>query len=165
MAKRLEPITIIRDTREKEDQGWFFEPEEKVSGKIQVLGTQVSCLDAADYSLLGYEDQIRIERKAGFQELFGNMCPAENKDRFEREMEKLREIPFKYLIVETNLNRDSWGMSIPQMYRGPNAGKVFEWLIQLQQEYNITPLFTGDCGKKVVRRIFETFIRKYGRSC
>src|SRR6476620_5096422 len=110
MPARLPSITVVRDTREKEDQGWIFEPEEKVAGKIQILGTVETGLDAGDYTLLGYEDKIRIERKQGFCELFGNMSPKDHRERFEREMEKLRNIPYKYLIIEGMLTRDVLGM-------------------------------------------------------
>lgn len=158
MPRRLPDMTIIRDTREQ--QGWTFEPEEKVAGRIQVMGTQEQALDAGDYSLVGFEDQIRIERKQGFCELFGNMTPVEHKERFEREMEKLRDIPFKYLIVEANISRDVLGLSVPQMWKAPPTSAVLRWLTELEMEYGIRVIFAGDAGKRVARMVFDTFLRR-----
>ncbi len=160
MANKLPSITIIRDTREKEDQGWMFEPEEKLPGKIQILGTVEAGLDAGDYTIQGYEDQIRIERKQGFCELFGNMSPLAHRERFEREMEKLRSIPYKYLVIEGMLTHDVLGMSIPQFTKSPPTSAVVRWLFSLQMEYGIVPVFAGECGKKTARYIFEQFMRR-----
>jgi hypothetical protein len=148
----------------REQTPWEFRKEEKVSSSYKSIvgGSVVDSLDAADYSIVGYEDIIRIERKNGFQELFGNMMPKEHKERFEREMEKLRDIPHKYILIETSLNKDALGLSIPQMYKGPPAGKVLNWLTSLQLEYNISWMFVGDCGKKIARTIFDEIVRKYG---
>lgn len=155
-------ITVRIDAREQTP--WEFHKENKVgsSYKTIVSGSIVDSLDAADYSIVGYEHLVRIERKNGFQELFGNMMPKENKERFEREMEKLISIPHKYILIETNLNKDTLGMSIPQMYKGPPCNSIIKWLMNLQLQYGINWMFVGDCGKKVARTIFDEVVRKYG---
>ncbi len=153
-------ITVKIDTREQTP--WIFEPElNKRSGyKTRIAGSEIGTLSEGDYSLIGFEDQIRIERKVGFGELFGNFCPKEHKDRFEREMERLRPIPYKYLLVESNLSKDIMGLSVGQMFKGPPCSKVFKWLNELQMDYGINVMFVGDCGKKVARTIFENFIKR-----
>jgi hypothetical protein len=154
----LPEITIIKDTREQ--QGWDFEEEEKKPGKIRVKGTVVNMLDAGDYSVAGYEDIVRIERKFGIRELFGNMTPVANKERFEREMEKLSKIPYKYILIESNLSMDVMGLTVPQFFKSPPCSAVMKWLLELQMEYGVVPMFVGDSGKKVARTIFETVIRR-----
>lgn len=154
----LPEITIIRDTREQ--KGWIFEPEEKKPGKIRVLGTEVGTLDAADYSVKGYESLIRIERKNGFAELFCNMSPKAHKERFEREMEKLRDIPYKYLIIETVLSDDALCLSVPQMYKGPPSSSVLKWIYELEMEYGIVPIFANDAGKRTARYLIELAIKR-----
>src|SRR5687768_8444222 len=103
---KLKDIEIIRDNREKPGEGWFWESEEKRPGKMRISGTTNATLDAADYSVVGYENIVRIERKFGFSELFGNMTSKEHKERFEREMEKLSIIPHAYILIESNLSKD-----------------------------------------------------------
>jgi len=154
MAKK---ITIIRDTRE--NTGWTWEPEQEAHGGIQIINTETTGLDAADYSIKGYEDLVRIERKAGFFELFGNMTPKDNKERFEREMEKLKSVKYKYLLIETSLSEDVFRLSVPQMRYGPPGSAVFKWIIELQMKYGIIPIFS-QCGKKTARYIFDTVLSK-----
>lgn len=162
MANRLPSITIIRDTREKDGQGWIFEPEEKKPGRIQVLGTEVGTMDAADYSLAGYPELVAIERKQGFGELFGNLTNKEHKERFERELEKLRRFKHKYLIIEGSLSNDILGMSVPQMqYNAPPAKRIVQTLLEYQLEYGLIPVWAGDAGKKIARYIFDAIARKY----
>jgi len=158
------PKEIVVRIDAREQTPWIFEKEEKVSSSYKsiVIGSEINSLDAADYSIVGYEHLVRIERKNGFQELFGNMMPKENKERFEREMEKLIDIPHKYILIETNLNKDSLGMSVPQIYKGPPSNVVLKWLTSLQIQYGIHFMFVGDCGKKVARNIFDEIIKRYG---
>jgi hypothetical protein len=154
----LPAITIIRDTREQ--LGWVFDPEEKQPSKVQVLGTVTKTLDAGDYSIEGYEHLVRIERKAGFCELFGNMTPVAHKERFIREMEKLKDIPYKYLVIESVLSNDIFGLTIPQFYKSPPVSAVVRWVYELQMDYGIVPIFAGEAGKKTVRYLFETIMRR-----
>lgn len=83
-----EKFTIICDTRE---QNPFFTFGELVEHRK---------LDAGDYSILGLEDKIRVERKASIGEIYGNLATKVAKDRFYREMEKLAMIEHKCIMVE-----------------------------------------------------------------
>lgn len=157
------PKDIIVNFDTREQKPWLFEKEEAKSGyAAKVIACEQTTIDAADYTIQGYENIIRIERKANFAELYNNMLPKSNQERFEREMEKLRDVKHKYIIVESNLNEDLWGMSPQQVSRGPGCGKIVQWLIELQQEYGIVPLFVGNCGKKVVRKIFDNIVKEHG---
>jgi hypothetical protein len=159
---KLPEIQILRDTREKPGEGWVWSAEDKQAGKIRMLGTIETTLDAGDYSLLGFEDIVRIERKFGFAELFGNMTPKEHKERFEREMDKLSKIPHKYIVVESNVSKDIMSLSIPQFHRSPPVSVITKWLFEIQLRYGVIPVFAGDAGKKIARQIFENVVRLYG---
>jgi hypothetical protein len=89
------------------------------------------------------------------------MTPVAHKERFHREMEKLREVKHKYIIVEDNISNDLLSLSIPQFYKSPPLSVVFKWLVELQLEYGIVPIFAGNAGKKTARYLFETVLRKY----
>ncbi len=155
-------IVILIDSREKIP--WGFEIEDKVKSgyKTRVAGSEVVTLDAADYTLAGYEDLIRIERKASFSELFCNMTPVANRDRFEREMQKLSDIKHKYLLIESSPTRDLLGMSIPQFYKSPPCSVIVKWLESLEDLYNIKIRYVNDCGVKYARMLFEQCVKKYG---
>ncbi len=163
MPKRTLPdITIIRDTREQ--RGWTFDGEEKKPGQVRIMGTEEGCLDCGDYAIKGMEDLVRIERKNSWQELFGNYSPVASKERFEREMEKLRLIKHRYILIEANLCNDLISLTVPQYYNaagGPAGIRVYEWLLELQLEYDVNVQFVGDCGKRIAKSIFKQIARKY----
>ncbi len=154
-------IIIAIDTREKKP--WHFEEESKAKAgyKTRIVASEIVTLDAADYSIVGYEDLIRVEKKAGFIEFIGNMTPTEHKERFINEMEKLRKVKHKYLIIETNLSTDLMGLSVQQFKYGLPCSKAFEWAIELEQEFGIVPIFCGNAGVKTVRKIFDATLRRY----
>lgn len=152
-------MIIIKDSREQ--LGWDFELEEKKSGRIQVLGTEIGCLDAGDYSIKDHIDLVRIERKMGIREVFGNYSPVYNKERFEREMEKLRPIKHKFILIESFLSQDLMSLTVPQYKYGLPFSRVYDWLTYLEMEYDIHVQFVGDSGKRAARIIFENIAKRY----
>jgi hypothetical protein len=55
-------------------------------------------LQSGDYSLRGLEEQIGIERKGSLTEL-ASCCMDPNRERFERELHRLRGMRFKRLLI------------------------------------------------------------------
>ena len=58
-------------------------------------------LDTGDYSIEGLEDKVCIERKARVSELAINL--GKDKRRFMNEIERMKDFPFKFLILEFSL--------------------------------------------------------------
>ena len=78
-------VAIVIDTREKEPL---------VFSKFQsVCGTLIT----GDYSVLGLESQFSVERKS-IADLVA-CCVGENRERFERELHRLRGFRFKRLLI------------------------------------------------------------------
>lgn len=86
---QLEQLTAIVDTREQ--MAWNLEPM-----KIVAKG-----LDVGDYSILGLESVIAIERKSLADFV---MCCGSERERFQRELDRLRGWPVHHVIIEA-----SWG--------------------------------------------------------
>lgn len=157
MPRKLDDITIIRDSREQ--NGWFFDEEEKKPGKHRIAGTVINGLDTGDYSVFGHTDLIRVERKNGFQELFTNNSPKENKERFEREVERLSHFPYAIIMIETNLTLDVCGLSVPQFHKSPPVSVLLRWLNGLYFKYKVPHVFVGDAGKKYFRIFIEEALK------
>jgi len=165
MGSRLSDFWISRDSRDKDGFGWRWDEEEKKPGKSRILGTKDVCLKSGDYSIsLDGEnvlsDLVVIERKQGFCELFTNLINKENRIRFEAELERLRPVKYKYLLVESNISMDNMSLSVPQIFHGPPSSKIVSSLLEYQIEFGIIPMFVGDAGKKVASQIFKTIARK-----
>ena len=79
--------TIIIDTREQTP--WAFEN----------LPTEREALDSADYSIRGLEHLVAVERKS-LDDLLA--CVGRERDRFKRELQRLRGYRFRCLIIEAS---------------------------------------------------------------
>ena len=87
LPTRLEPsqVTAIVDTREQ------------LPLCLDPLRVQTGTLDTGDYALLGC-DHIRIERKS-LDDLLG--CVGRDRERFDREVQRLLAYPVRVLLVES----------------------------------------------------------------
>ena len=83
-------IVLVQDTREQNGYGPLFQTP-------HVVGT----LGAGDYSVLGLEDLIAIERKS-FQDLLGSLTGG--RERFESEMKRARHFHKSFVVVEAPMN-------------------------------------------------------------
>ena len=63
--------------------------------------SEVKTLATGDYSIVGLEDQVAIERKSK-EDAYSSL--GQGRDRFERELERLSK--FDYAAIEAN--RETW---------------------------------------------------------
>ncbi len=83
MSSQTEELQIVVDTREGRPYSF--------------PGATAKALPAGDYSILGYEHRIAVERKS-LDDWLGTVLRS--RDRFAREIEKLRHYDFAAIIVE-----------------------------------------------------------------
>jgi hypothetical protein len=147
-AKPL-PYLVLRDTREQ--QGWEF------PAKAPCLGTELATLKTGDYTLKGYEGVFVVERKFSTGEIAQNIV----QDRFERELQRLEEFRFPFLVCEFTLADI---ISFPA-----NSGiPKFKWrslritpqflmkrLNEFQLRYKTRLTFAGIHGREFVSSLFK----------
>jgi DNA excision repair protein ERCC-4 len=90
-AKKGVQMVIVIDTRE---QTPFVFPE-----GVQTVG---GTLQSGDYSLQGFTDLVTIERKS-LPDMVG--CIGQGRERFERELIRLRGYRYKAVVIEANLKQ------------------------------------------------------------
>ncbi len=83
-------IEIIRDTREKKDFFTF-----KSYSDVNVISHKLS---TGDYSLVGFEDEITLDRKKSSNEL--QMCLGKDWVRFKKELVRMSYFEAPYIICE-----------------------------------------------------------------
>ena len=137
---QLTPIVV--DTREKL-------PYRFDSQFVQVTR---SALTAGDYSLVGYEQQVAVERKS-----LGDFVKSviHNRDRFEREIIKLTEYDAACVLVEAEL-----GDVMAHRYRGyahPNA--VIGSAIALFVDHGVPFIFGST--REIAGRFTAGFLQRY----
>ena len=102
-----ERFHVIKDTREKEGHGWWFDENAYCSG------TTKAKVDIGDYAIEGLEHVLCIERKESVSEFAGNCVEK----RFQRELDKMATFPHAFLLFEfswLDLERYPAGSSVPQ---------------------------------------------------
>jgi ERCC4-type nuclease len=146
--------TVIRDTREQ--TGWVFR------ASANCMGTEVYKLDTGDYSLLGYEDEICIERKGCIAEFANNL--VKEKDRFFRELDRMESYRYSFIILEFTMDDlidYPKSANLPQKVKRlikVRGSLLLKRLIEIQLRYSVKILFCGSNGQNVATSIFKNFI-------
>ncbi len=93
--------------------------------------TSIRKLNQGDYSLEGWEDKIAIERKSA-NDFFGSI--TQGRDRFERELERLKNYKFKGLVIED----EECNILCPEIYgRKISKNSVYGSITSMEVNYNI----------------------------
>ncbi len=123
------PYSIIIDTREQSAFGFRdIKADRKEGGGPLVLKTKRKALKTGDYSIEGIDDRVAVERKS-LEDLFG--CVGSDRDRFERQLDRLNKLETAALVVEADWNRIFKGCERSKL--PPKA--VFRSVIAWQQDY------------------------------
>ncbi len=143
MAKKktYRKFQIIRDTREK--VGWKFRASSNCSGMTEKK------LDTGDYSVEGYEDIIMLERKS-IVDLWNSLI--QGRERFMREMDRAKEFPLRYLVIEGTLKDINNGIR----YSKVKADFILASLFSLEVKHGIHVVFTSkrkDIAQAYVRKL------------
>lgn len=149
LKKTIEPniVTAIIDTREQTPL------------ELNPLNSMRGTLVTGDYSIVGLTHVIAIERKS-LQDLI--MCVGQERERFEKEIQRLLAYPVRALVVEAH-----WIEIEQQKYRGevhPNSaiGSMLGWIAQ-----GLPIIMAGDherAGRFVSRMLFTAARRRYNEA-
>tara|TARA_B100002019_G_scaffold264289_1_gene252982 strand:+ start:4162 stop:4665 length:504 start_codon:yes stop_codon:yes gene_type:complete len=163
MAGKAPAYKVIKDTREQD--GYTFE---SFTGRYtSCKGMVVKKLDTGDYSLEGLEDRLCIERKGRVSELAINL--GKDKARFMREIERMQEFEFPFLILEFSLDdviKFPEGADIPEgnMSKVKITGKyLLKMLVEIQMNYNI-PVYFCD-NKRNAKFLINSIFKRVNERC
>ena len=124
-------------------------------------------LDTGDYSIEGLEDKVCIERKASVVELANNV--GISRKRFEAEIERMKEFPHKFLVLEFSLTDL---MDFPEGSDVPNSEikklrvtnkYMLRFLMEMQINHNVNVIFCDSKknAKWTVLSILKRINEKY----
>jgi hypothetical protein len=130
-------FAIVIDTREKTP--WRFD-----------VPTVHGTLHAGDYSVMGLENIITVERKS-LDDLLA--CVGRERNRFKRELQRLRSYRYRSLVIESTadaLHAGNWRSGVH-----PNAalGSLASW----QAEYHV-PIWLGG-SPNLCARFVQCYLR------
>lgn len=96
------PFTVARDQQEKAPYQFLgLKADSKQSYKPLIIPVEVVHLKTGDYSILGHEDQICVERKSK-DDLFRTLADEEHRERFRREHERMAMLAFSCVVIEAS---------------------------------------------------------------
>jgi hypothetical protein len=90
MPKDETKFMVLRDNAEK--TGWHF------ADAFDCAGMEITSLNTGDYTIVGLENKLSIERKASVAEIATNI----NEPRFEKELTRLDDFEYPFVICEFN---------------------------------------------------------------
>ena len=146
--------TVLRDTREKVDQGWQWRKSK------YCLGTETRKLDTGDYTLEGLEDYLTIERKGSISEWCKNVTGA----RFEKELIRLDTIQHPWILLEFNMTdvlNYPVGSGIPKhkwRYLKFRGSFILKKMTEMMRDHRARIILCGGNGKDVASNIFKRTI-------
>lgn len=100
--------------------------------------TETAALLTGDYSLLGFEDRVAIERKS-IDDLIGCLKDG-NRERFERELARARHYDLFAVVVEATLDDVSKGRYRSAM----KAHAALQSIFAFQVRYGIVFIWAGN---------------------
>ncbi len=126
----VKPYVVVIDTREQHPFAFVgFTGDAKDHRRPLIVPTKRAALKSGDYSLVGFEDRVAVERKS-LVDLFGSM--GSERERFEREIQRLSVFDFAAVVVEAD-----WPAVLssppPQSELSPKT--IFRTVLDWQQDY------------------------------
>lgn len=145
-----EQITAIIDTREQH-------PLELRLHTGEMLKSQRTGLVTGDYSVLGLENEIAIERKS-LADLYG--CVAKERERFEKELKRMLAHPVRAVVVESSWQNIELGASHTKVSPQSAVGSILKWV-----SWGIPFIMAGDrirAGQYVARLLYGAAKERFG---
>ncbi len=138
------PVAFIVDTREQEP--YTFDPE-------RVVATRVA-LRAGDYSLAGFENRVAVERKS-LDDFVSTVI--RERDRFHRELDRLRGLEAACVVVEGNLTDVLRG----RFSSGAHPQSILGAALSIIIDHEIPVYFCSD--RQAACRFVEGFLLRFHR--
>lgn len=137
-------FTVIVDTREQ--QPYSFPGNTLCTG-----------LKTGDYSIVGLEDCVSVERKRP-EELF--LCVGKERKRFERELQRLAEFDYSAIVIEGDLQT----LTRPSAFSKVSPRAVINSLVSWSVQFGVHVFFAEnrDLARALTYRILEKYWKHRG---
>ncbi|MBU1074438.1 hypothetical protein KKG45_14450 [bacterium] len=139
----MDDFTIAVDTREQQP--------------YQFDGAEVVTLTTGDYSIVGLEDRVTIERKSK-ADAYGSL--GQGRARFRREFERLAEFDYAVVVVEDTVPGFLHRPAHSKMNPRAAIGSLLAWSVR----YRVPVFFAGDRehGRALTRKLLQMYWKYRG---
>jgi len=156
MASAIESRLKLPAELKPESVVAVIDTREQIPLDLSPLQIMYGTLATGDYSLAGYEDDVAIERKS-LPDLLG--CVGVDRERFDREIQRMRGYSTRALIVEA-----TWRQIRAGGWRSRVTPAAVEGSLRGWEAKGIPVVLTGnhkEAGRHVARMLFLTARRKW----
>jgi len=114
--------------------------------------SEVKTLASGDYSIVGLEDRIAVERKTK-QDAYSSL--GQGRARFERELQRLSRFDYAAIVIETSLPDFLRAPAFSRMNPRAAARSMIAWSVK----YRVCVFFAGDRrhGNALTWQLLEKF--------
>jgi DNA excision repair protein ERCC-4 len=142
-----------------EDVVAIVDSREQLPFDLAPLRTVQGSLPTGDYSVVGLESVIAIERKS-LSDLLG--CVGSERERFDREVQRLLAYPSRLLLIETSWGDLEAGEWRSQVTPAAAVGSVLGWIAM-----GLPVILAGDRerAQRYAARFLFTVARRRWREC
>lgn len=114
--------------------------------------SEVKTLASGDYSIVGLEDRIAVERKTK-QDAYSSL--GQGRARFERELQRLSRFDYAAVVIETSLPDFLHAPAFSRMNPSAAARSMIAWSVK----YRVCVFFAGDRrhGNALTWQLLEKF--------
>jgi ERCC4-type nuclease len=118
--------------------------------------SEVQTLPTGDYSIVGLEDHVVIERKTK-SDVFGSL--GRGRDRFEREFQRMVGLDYAAIVIEASFDDLLHAPAYSRMSPSAVINSLLGWSVK----YRVPVFFAGDRrhGNTMTQRLLEKFWRYY----
>lgn len=116
-------------------------------------GATTKALASGDYSILGMEDRVALERKT-LADLYA--CVGGERRRFERELERLVDFEYAAVIIEASLANLLQGYQYSRVHPNSVVGSILAWSVK----YNQLPFFFAE-NRRYCRVFIYRLLKKF----
>jgi DNA excision repair protein ERCC-4 len=116
--------------------------------------SEVKTLPTGDYSIVGFENRIAIERKTK-EDAYSSL--GQGRARFERELQRLSHLDYAAVVIETSLPDFLCAPAFSRMNPKAAAASIVAWSVK----YRVCVFFAGDRlhGNALTRQLLEKYLR------
>ncbi len=111
-------------------------------------------LPSGDYSIIGLEDRVAIERKTK-EDAYSSL--GQGRARFERELQRLSRFDYAAIVIEASLPEFLQAPAFSRMNPKAAAASIVAWSVK----YRVCVFFAGDRrhGNALTRQLLEKYFR------
>jgi ERCC4-type nuclease len=135
-------------------QGFVIAVDTREKRPYRFAISEIRSLKTGDYSIVGMEDRVAVERKR-LEELFD--ITGRDRERFERELERMAALDFAAIVIEADLPRVLRGAGFSHVSPKAVIGSLVSWCIR----YRAHVFFAGD--RRHANALTARLLEKYWR--